>query len=402
MKQISTLSKSHQAKAIATALKTCGISIKHTQALKVVAQLEGSRNWNTVRAKVTTASTAPVDLQTIARQHVNELMFNTTGKWTVDSFFDELAATLAMDDAQEWSAKKHRMNKLFDCAYHEGVEIKSPYDTLYGVEDGDLISFYEAEVARVETLLTTRWFAPSAAVVDDALSEFELAHVACTEDVGYENECVVRTASGFQLCSPAFPEPASYLRVCDPLGREIAYWNSDEIQEDAKDVIGAVLGALRPGKAALGVSTPVSETQTCILARRIVDWAIDANKTALLKFREDIPAHRKGVYRMEMFDHGNQFRAVIAPRHRTPEEFDAKKLNCLDLSFEVNEGVPCVHITNDTYGDMVLSIFGTNEGLLVRRQSDTLRFETGANHPLAKLVGAEQDLFIPNQIGDCA
>ncbi len=397
MKQRNTAPESAQAKSIAAALKNCGIPIKHTQALKVVAQLNGSSNWNTLRAKVSkTVDSVPMDLQTLARQHVSKAMFETLGKWDLDSFFDELKATLAMDEMEQWQPRKHRMNKLFDVAHHEGVAILEPY---YQIPTQELPEFFESEVARTVDLLTTRWFAPAEVIVDRALSPSEMTHVIAVEDTDYENECVVRTASGFQLRSPAYPEPASYLRVCDPLGREIAYWNSDEIREDAEDVIGAVLGALRPGNPALGSTTPASEEDRCILDKRVVDWLVSDNEAAKPAFREDIPAHRFGAYRMEIFDNVNQFRVALAPRHRTPQEFDDKKLNGLDLFIEVNEGVPCVHISNDPYGDMVLSIFGTKEGLLVRRQDNELRFKAGADHPLAKLVNAERDLFVPHPIG---
>lgn len=65
---------------------------------------------------------------------------------------------------------------------------------------------------------------------------------------GYGNETVVRAHTGFQLRCPAYPEECSYLRVCDPLGREIAYWVFTEWQDAPQDVIGAVIGALVRGE----------------------------------------------------------------------------------------------------------------------------------------------------------
>lgn len=68
-----------------------------------------------------------------------------------------------------------------------------------------------------------------------------------TDEGGYGPESVLRVHTGFQLRTPAYPEPCSYLRVCDPIGRETAYWNSAEWQEDPEDVLGAVVGALVRG-----------------------------------------------------------------------------------------------------------------------------------------------------------
>lgn len=60
--------------------------------------------------------------------------------------------------------------------------------------------------------------------IDKLLTPAELAHVACSDGVEYGNEGVVRTSNGFELRFDAQDEEGtSYVRVCDPLGREIAY-----------------------------------------------------------------------------------------------------------------------------------------------------------------------------------
>ena len=63
----------------------------------------------------------------------------------------------------------------------------------------------------------------------------------------YENECVIMNPSGgTSIHCPAFPEDCSYVRVCDALGNEIAYWVVDEwaeSTEQAMEVMGAILGA---------------------------------------------------------------------------------------------------------------------------------------------------------------
>lgn len=61
-------------------------------------------------------------------------------------------------------------------------------------------------------------------------------------------ECCVQVASGFWMVTPALPADITYVRVCDPLGREIAYWNINEVTEDAEIVLGALVGALNRGR----------------------------------------------------------------------------------------------------------------------------------------------------------
>lgn len=61
---------------------------------------------------------------------------------------------------------------------------------------------------------------------------------------GFGAECQIQTASGFWLVMAAYPNAVDYIRVCDPLGREVVYWSVDEFTEDAGIVLAAVGGAL--------------------------------------------------------------------------------------------------------------------------------------------------------------
>lgn len=45
---------------------------------------------------------------------------------------------------------------------------------------------------------------------------------------------------------------------------------------------------------------------------------------------------------------------------------DSKPTDRLSLSIEINDGVPCVHLTNDACAETLLSVFGSRDGLLVR------------------------------------
>ena len=91
-------------------------------------------------------------------------------------------------------------------------------------------------------------YALSSAGIDAQLDDFEQTHIEHNDDVCYgaENAMVVHT--GFELRYSASEDVVDYVRVCDPLGREIAYWNSDEWEEDPQVVMGAIIGALVRGR----------------------------------------------------------------------------------------------------------------------------------------------------------
>jgi hypothetical protein len=40
------------------------------------------------------------------------------------------------------------------------------------------------------------------------------------------------------------PAGTSYVRVCDPAGAEVMYWNEDEWREEPAQVMGAIIGCL--------------------------------------------------------------------------------------------------------------------------------------------------------------
>jgi hypothetical protein len=65
---------------------------------------------------------------------------------------------------------------------------------------------------------------------------------------GYGAECVIELASGGTIRTDSFeanPGGSSYVRVCEPGGRETGYWTWDEWKEDPQFVMGAILGAAK-------------------------------------------------------------------------------------------------------------------------------------------------------------
>lgn len=95
--------------------------------------------------------------------------------------------------------------------------------------------------------------------VEALLGDFEQSHVHDASDCelrseetgggGFGEECMVQVASGFWLVTAAYPNEVDYVRVCDPLGREVSYWSIDELTEAADEVMGAIMGALNRGRS---------------------------------------------------------------------------------------------------------------------------------------------------------
>ena len=92
----------------------------------------------------------------------------------------------------------------------------------------------------------------SPAAVDSQLSPVSLKHIEGAGDCEYGLECALVTHTGFEVRYAADPETLlDYVRVCDPLGREIAYWVSDEWRDDPEVVMGALMGALAQSRPQL-------------------------------------------------------------------------------------------------------------------------------------------------------
>ena len=75
-------------------------------------------------------------------------------------------------------------------------------------------------------------------IIINDITENHARDAAGTE---YENECIIRLASGGSIRTPAYPDSTDYVRVCDDEGRELMYWSSDEFGE-LDEAFGAFLG----------------------------------------------------------------------------------------------------------------------------------------------------------------
>ncbi len=145
-----------------------------------------------------------------------------------------------------------------------------------------------AHGAALETLAAMAgfedWNAFSASMSEDAvnalLNDFELSHYEHTGDEDYGQEVALVAHTGFQLRYSATDEECDYVRVCDPLGRELMYWHQDEWRDDPAVVMGAILGALVRGAPELVKKRKLraKPTSKAVLARapRIGDLNFDA------------------------------------------------------------------------------------------------------------------------------
>ena len=71
-------------------------------------------------------------------------------------------------------------------------------------------------------------------------------------DADYGDECVIELASGRTIRTDSYadsPEGSTYVRVCDLDSAEVGYWTSDEWREAPEEVMGAILGAAKGGRA---------------------------------------------------------------------------------------------------------------------------------------------------------
>lgn len=110
------------------------------------------------------------------------------------------------------------------------------------------------------------------------------------------------------------------------------------------------------------------------------------------------------VMTLKQNKNGSQFYLDIAPEYQEPEELDGRPQ--LGVIVEINQGVPCVHLTNSIYGDQVLSVFATEDGLYLRPESrEYIRTGTPdeqSTPALAAVFARDNQGMSPNRPHNCA
>ena len=101
----------------------------------------------------------------------------------------------------------------------------------------------------------------------------------------------------------------------------------------------------------------------------IQDWARDEGV-------DNLTALQQRTFKAEVKKSGSQFFVEISLPHERLDEIDGT--DQLSLFIEINQGLPCVHISNDLFGDQVLTVFASKDGLYLRPDSLDLSIQTGS------------------------
>jgi len=109
-------------------------------------------------------------------------------------------------------------------------------------DDGDPEDDVDRDVV-VEVVAGSKQFIEQL-VKQYGMMEIEAEHAAQNLDNDYGDENTVELRNGREIKTAAFPEPASYVRVCID-GLELSYWVNDEWHDKTEDVMGAFIGAMK-------------------------------------------------------------------------------------------------------------------------------------------------------------
>lgn len=144
--------------------------------------------------------------------------------------------------------------------------------------------------------------------------------------------------------------------------------------------------------ATLSASTGAPrERNSKLYSGPMLDWRLHGMDPA------GIPEEHRTPYEVDIQREGYQLYVDVSLAHEEPSELEGT--DQLSLFIEVNDGRPCVHISNDRYGDQVLTVFATKDGLYLRPEGSdlTIRREAlQADSELAKLR-EEQGQGMPNK-----
>ena len=129
-------------------------------------------------------------------------------------------------------------------------------------------------------------------------------------------------------------------------------------------------------------SRALEDANKVVFRSTAVDWQLADNPDISLA---EVPASKRTPYDVIFEQQGSQFRLLLKPVGTHLDNFEGRAV--LDCLVEINEGVPCLHLTNDPADTMLVSVFATGEGLLLRPNEELVRARQ------ASLSGAFQSLL---------
>jgi hypothetical protein len=131
--------------------------------------------------------------------------------------------------------------------------------------------------------------------------------------------------------------------------------------EGGAKLITAIQGQIRHTTAAPAAGQLLEDPKHVVYRSTAVDWRLADDPNIGL---DEVPQEQRRKYDFIVEEYGSQFRVMVKPDGANIESYAGQPV--LDMLVEVNEGVPCVHLTNDPSDAMLLTVFGTGEGILAR------------------------------------
>lgn len=107
---------------------------------------------------------------------------------------------------------------------------------------------------------------------------------------------------------------------------------------------------------------PLESASSVVFATTAVDWQVAGNPGISFDM---VPRESRGVYDFIVEQDGSQFRVLMKPVGVNLDNFPGRAV--LDMMVEINEGLPCVHMTNNPADEMLATVFATGHGLLIRQ-----------------------------------
>lgn len=99
------------------------------------------------------------------------------------------------------------------------------------------------------------------------------------------------------------------------------------------------------------------------------DWGLES----FTETPAQAPPHLRTPYQVRVERSGEQIWVIVAPAGLDMERLNVARAPMAAVCLEINEGLPCLHVTNDPVGDMIASIFLFEEGAIFVPHADRVR-----------------------------
>jgi len=122
-----------------------------------------------------------------------------------------------------------------------------------------------------------------------------------------------------------------------------------------------IQGQIRHTTAVPDAGQLLEDPKRVVFRSTAIDWRLADDPSLGL---DDVPPEHRREYDFIVEKFGSQYRVMLKPEGVTVDNYPGQPI--LDMLVEVNEGVPCIHLTNDPSDAMLLTVFGTGEGIVSR------------------------------------